>query len=256
MTDIVLSPWGPHYAPLRELDDVGTVDTPGMRRVRLRTIEACRDRTLLVVTGSVGSGKSFGLGRACEAAVATFGLVVVWMELATSASERALLEDLYIRITGVDPPKRVRAADLRRLLHRVLADEPRLLVVDEAQHASPMALRNLRWLHDKLSADFAIVVSGLPEVWKTLPPEMRSRAGHHVRLDRLADADAPGFLKRFHPFFADVDPGLLIAMNRTFAKGSYRWWGKLLASGIHLAESGKLLNDDNLFTYIADMEDG
>lgn len=252
MPDAVM--WGPHYPPLRELDGVGTAATSALRRVRLRLTETARDRTVLVVTGSAGSGKSFGVGRAAEHVVAKLGHQVVWVELASSASEKALLEDLYIQVTGSEPPARTRSADLRRHLQRALAEDPRVLIVDEAQHASSMALRNLRWLHDKATSDFALVVVGTPNLWKTLPPEMRSRTAYHVEVDRIADADAAKTLTALHPFFETVTPELLADLNRQYARGSFRWWAKFLANGVNLVGTAGPLTVSNLWLYTADLD--
>lgn len=246
--------WGPHYPPLRGIADIGTSPTATLRRIRLRLTETARDRTVLVVTGSAGSGKSFGVGRGAEHVVTKLGHQVIWVELASSASEKALLEDLYIQVTGTEPPSRSRAADLRRHLQRVLSEQPRVLIVDEAQHASSMALRNLRWLHDKSTSDFALVIVGTPTLWKTLPPEMRSRTAYHVEVDRIADGDAAKTLTGLHPFFTNVPRGLLADLNRQYARGSFRWWAKFLANAVNLEATAGPLTTDTLWLYVADLD--
>jgi hypothetical protein len=164
------------------------------------------------------------------------------------------MEDLYIQVTGFDPPARVRTADLRRELQTALAQHPRVLIVDEAQHANSTALRNLRWLHDKSTSDFAIVVVGTPTLWGGLPDEMKSRTAHHVQVDRIADADAPGVLAAFHPMFAAIDPGLLSTINRQNARGSFRWWAKFLANALHLSAHLDPVTPANAHLYLADLE--
>jgi hypothetical protein len=246
--------WGPHHPPLRGDTEVATVETPSLRRIRLRVASAAHDRTLMVVTGAAGSGKSFAVGRAAEAVRHDTGAEIVWVELATSASEKALMEDLYIQVTGFEPPARARTVELRRLLQRSLAERPRVLIVDEAQHANTTAMRNLRWLHDKADSDFAIVVVGTPTLWSGLPPELKSRTAYHVEVPRIADADAPGVLAGFHPLFADIAPGLLRSMNSRYARGSFRWWAKFLANAIQLGPVAGPVTAENAQLFLSDLE--
>jgi hypothetical protein len=246
--------WGPHHPPLRALPEVATVATPSLRRIRLRLAQAAQDRTLVVITGTAGSGKSYAVGRGAEAVRDDTDTRIVWVELASTISEKALMEDLYIQVTDLMPPKRASTADLRRLLQRTLAEEHRMLIVDEAQHASSMALRNLRWLHDKTTSDFALVIVGTPPLWKKLPPELKSRTAHHVEVSRIADADVAGVLRALHPLFAEIDASLLEVTNRRWARGSFRWWAKFLANALPLAAKAGAPNQDNLELFLSDLD--
>lgn len=247
--------WGPHYRALQGCPEVTAVNTAGLRRVRLRVTEAARDRSLVVITAPAGTGKSFAVGRAVESVMDTFpALDAVGVELASTSSEKVLMEDLYLQILALEPPKRARTADLRRMLQRALADQHRIVIVDEAQHASSMALRNLRWLHDKAAANFALIVVGTPGLWGNLPPEIRSRTAAHVELERLADNQVAEVLRSLHPLFKTIDPDLLAAVNRQRARGSFRWWAIFLANALNLTKTLGPVTDDNLYLFLADRD--
>lgn len=221
--------WGPHYRPLQAHDDVSTVATPTVRRVRLRILQAARDRVPVLVTGRPGVGKSFAIGRAAEAVEAKLHMTVQWLELAPSTREVGILIDIYQQITGVAAPARTTGHQMLTLLRTTLAEAPRLLVLDEAQFASPTALRNLRWLQEKHTSDFGLVIAGTPDLTKRLPREMRSRLAFHVPIDEITDDAAPGLLASYHPVFADTDPDVIKTINRNYAHGRFRWWAKFLS---------------------------
>jgi hypothetical protein len=206
-----------------------------------------------MVVGSPGSGKSFGVGRAVDDAIEQLGVSVVWVELAGTPTELAFFKSIYLQVTGMEPPARAVASQLRRMMERNLAEDARVLVLDEAQHASPLVLRNLRWLHDKPNANFALVIAGTPDLKKTVPPEIADRRTL-VQLQRLADSAAPGWLAQFHPLFNEVDPELLSSLNRGYARGSYRWWAKLLRRAVDLKGQGKSLTDQTVPLYTMDLD--
>ena len=232
MTSLVL-PYGPHWGPLGRMADVSTVETSALVRLRVRVDEAVRRQTILVVTGRFGVGKSYALARAVEERAPVHGVEVVWLEMRDTRSEKDQWRELHKQIVGEYPAASASIGDIVRILKDVLAERDRLLVLDEAQEVKPIVMKQLRWLHEPEASKFGLVFSGTPTLWNDLlPGEVRSRTGHHVKVTGLGDDDAAALLPGFHPIFDDADEADLRFWNQTRAKGSFRWWARVLANAI------------------------
>lgn len=248
--------WGRHYRALERHTDVAAVDTPAVQRVGIRMREAVRDRVTVVVTGDPGVGKSFALGRGAEAVEAA-GVQVQWLELSPSSRELGLFVDLYEQVTGLTAPKRTSIHQMVKLLQATFSSPRRLVVFDEAQFANESALRNLRWLQEKSTSDFGLVIAGTRDLWKKLPREIRSRAAFHVEIDRIGDGDIVPILTNYHPVFTRIDREFLTDLNRQRAHGSFRWWAKFLNQALnHLDVTVDRIDEGSLELVLADVEDG
>jgi len=235
-TDMGIEPFrfGPHFHGLEKLNDVAAVTTDTAGDIRLRLIEAVRDRAMMLVTGSCGAGKSFAVARSVEAASNKFvDMDVAWLELATSVRGLALARDLFPQITGTQPTSGMQLRDLRHHMATYLGERHRVLVVDEAQHVTKEAMHLLRWLHDANQSNFGLVIVGTPMLARKLAPELVSRVTAHVHIERLADQDAPTLLGSYHPIFTTAPAELLVSLNRTQARGEFRWWAKFLLRAHH-----------------------
>lgn len=243
--------WGPHYKGIGAVADVSNLITDQGSNLELRMLEAVRDWTLMLVTGDPGTGKSFATGRAVERALSTYPkLQPVWLEMAGSTRGRALAQDLIPQITGSYARPGATLRDLRQELTIDLAQEHRVIVVDEAQLVTLEALQLLRWLHDRTDARFALVIVGTEKLEHRLPPEISSRVQSHVRFGRITDAQAPGLLAAYHPIFDGADPAMISRINRLEARGEIRWWAKFLVRGHrYVARSGETI----LTERVADM---
>lgn len=233
------TPWGPH---VRGGNGLATVTTGLVEEVAARMAETADLRTVMVVTGWTGAGKSFSVGRAAET-LERAGIQIVWADLSRSTSEKDLLSDLYKQIVGLEPDRADRARHLRDTLHEELATTQRVIVVDEAQHASKPALLTLRWFIDRSNANFALVLVGLPDLWKKLAPEVKSRCMRHVRAEGITDADLASVLQGLDPFLATGDQAKLRRLNATHSHGSFRWWAQF---GIQAQIYAEILGVDTL----------
>lgn len=221
--------------------------------------EASRGRSIMVITGPVGVGKSFAAGRGAEACAADplMPADVVWVELSTSARGRALLQELYPQITGgLVPAPHATLQQMRYQLADELSSGHRLLVVDEAQHVGREAMLVLRWMMDQPATNAALILVGTPELWKTLAPEMRSRASYDIRLEPVSDSDVAAVLRTYHPLFADLGADVLRFFNRAHARGRIRWWAHFLARAFHYAEIRGGLDKDLADLVVASMPRG
>lgn len=256
MTAATLSlPFGPHWGGVGDLDDVATVQTGALTRLRVRVDEAIRRRTILVVTGKWGAGKSFALARAVEERAPIHDVEVVWLEMKASRGEREQWHELHFQVTGSLPPKSASIGDVVRMLGHALAEHPRLIVLDEAQEVKKQLFKQLRWLHEPGESNFGLVFSGTPDLWHNLlPGEIRSRAGHHVKVAGLTDDEASQLLPAYHPIFGTADPADLRRWNRTRARGSFRWWARILVNAAdQLPHLGGVLNETAMGQISSDM---
>jgi len=220
---------GPHLHGLTAVTGLTAVLTDHVADIGVRVQEAVRDRSMMLVTGVPGTGKSFASGRAVEAVLAKYPLLqAVWLEVATSLRGRALAQDLLPQITGFACSPGAPLREMRNMMTSHLAEAHRILVLDEAQHVTKEAMQLLRWLYDRSDSNFALVIVGTPELETKLAPEVRSRIMSHVHISRIADDDAAKILGSYHPLFATADPKLLAQLNRTEARGEFRWWAKFL----------------------------
>lgn len=238
---------GPHIKELDVVAGYAAVDWGQIDKVRTLMREAARSHSIMIVTGPVGVGKSFAAGRGAEACATDPAMPadVVWVELSTSARGKALLLELYPQITGgLIPAPNATLQQMRCQLADALGDGHRLLVVDEAQHVGREAMLVLRWLMDQPATRAALVLVGIPELWRSLAPEMRSRAAYDIRLEVVADDEIASVLREYHPLFCDLEPDLLKFFNRVHARGRIRWWAHFLARAFHYAQARGCLDKE------------
>lgn len=219
--------WGPH---LKGLTGAPTVATPEIEETRIRMLEASHALTVMTVTGPVGAGKSFATARAAEACAAdpVLATEILHVELASSATEREVLIDLMVQLTGVEPRANRPVRDLRHELSDILEETHRVLILDEAQHLSQKRLHGLRWLYDVPTCDFTIVLVGTPPLLRYLSDEMDSRCARRVRIEPISDDEITGNLSAYDPLFTAVEPAVLERMNRELSRGRWRWWAQFL----------------------------
>lgn len=245
-TTAITQQWGSHFHGLHRVEDVRTVTTEHGADLRVRLAEAARDLLVVAVTGDPGTGKSFAAGQALDAVLESRPeLTAVWLELASSVRGATLAKELYPQLVGAPPPKNALLLDMRNDMAYELARTPRILVLDEAQHVTTEAMQLLRWLYDRPDAKFALTIVATPKLWRRIPPELESRITTDIRIERINDDQAPILLAGYHPIFTTAEPELLAHLNRTQARGEFRWWAKFLgrAAG-YLPKLGGTLTAD------------
>lgn len=250
----VLTVWGPHW---KGLTDVPVVETNQLLEVRVRLSEAAHERAVMTVTGLVGSGKSFAVGRAAEAiADANPDLDIVWLELSRTTHEVRLLEEIYVSVMGVQPMKSAKARILTAELNEALDGRHRILVVDEGHNLARKALLELRGFHDRADANFALVIVGTPDLNDKLASEMRSRVSLRVHIDRLSDDAVVGVLHAFDKVFESIADTKLRHLNRARARGEFRWWAMFLLRArryLAIAEDPYRIDDPTLEAVLASL---
>ncbi len=152
-------------ARARALDRVapGFVHTPSSEAFIAALEHAQYTADLVVVCGEAGVGKTM----ACEEYERTHPNVWLLTAEPSFASTRAMLGELC-EVIGVTEPVATRRS--RSIISRVRGSSG-LLVVDEAQHLTVLAIEQLRAIHDKAHIGFALV--GNPGVYAQLLGDAR-----------------------------------------------------------------------------------
>lgn len=244
--------WGSHVKAVQYVDGLHDVRHDALEAVAARMVVTSRSNSMMAIYGPSGVGKSFATGRGAEmcAADPVAPADIVWVELTVSTQGKPLLRDLYPQLVGVEPPDRATARQLEVQLTRALADTHRVVVLDEAHLVRPPALRILRGLHDNPDTDFALVLVGLDSLMAGLPPELETRIQTRMPMSRLADDEIVDVLHSYHDVFHTADPDLLVMLNRTRARGEFRWWAFFLAN---VTEMMPVLKAKKLTVEIAEM---
>lgn len=232
MTRTTALPWGGHVKAVQAVRGLRDVRSSTLEEIATRMVLTSRKNSIMAIYGPSGVGKSFATGRAAEmcAADPERPAEIAWVEFTAGTQGRPLLVDLFPQITGTAPPARATARQLESHMAKALTDRHRVVVLDEAHMVRPAAMKVLRGLHDHPDTDFALVLVGLDDLIRSLPPEMETRVQTRVKVERIADDEIVAVLSAYHELFDTADPALLVMLNRTRARGEFRWWAYFLAN--------------------------
>lgn len=230
--------YGHHHEAVAAIPDKRMVPTDLMLDVRTHIAEAAATNAVVILIGRVGVGKTSAVASGLRACVddADHPTEAVVLEFTTEAKGKGLLEELYLRVLGVQPRPSMKAARLAADLRRGLAEQHRILAVDDAQFVAPRALLTMALLCNKPETNFALVLVGTPTLRRRLAPEIVSRALIDYHAGGLADDEVVGVLHSYHPLFETADPARLVEWNKTHARGEFRWWAKLLGRAWRLRD--------------------
>lgn len=227
------------YRPERP-DGAATIATESFLRT-LQTVEdVARRRMIGVVYGDSGLGKTFAVTTALARLEGAVGCHVAFSHRPTA---RQVLQELYHALTGVEAKgDRIR---IQHDLRSVLAEEPRLIVIDEAQYLTRTAIEEVRFLHDRRTTDFGLILCGGQGCMDTLTKfkMLESRTHRWVKFEPVIDVLE--VMPRYHALFAQSPPEVLIEIDERYAHGVWRRWETFLADAIEsAAETGLATVDD------------
>lgn len=217
---------------LRGLPEVPTVATPGFRKTQVVAAEAAALREVAVVAGDPGLGKSFSVYHF----VSHQQLPWLWLDMRSQASSKEIVVKLLRAVAG-SCDHRLPVYELVDELRERLAEEPRIVVIDEAQHLKAEGIHQLRYLHDQPDADWSLLFTGGVGCEKVLAsdPQLEDRIAGRVRFSPLSDEELLSTLDAYSPFFAAADRQLLLKINDLYARGVFRRWARILQVGLPLA---------------------
>lgn len=193
-------------------------------------------RRIVLIDGEGGCGKTTAL----SALAAASPVPVVRAVVTPGATGVKVMEAIHTALTGNDAGLSQRQYE--NTLKRLLATEPRLLFIDEAQNAGLPVLQTLRLMLEGPGAQFAFVLAGY-KVHEHVRKEsqLRGWVGHVATFAPLTpQATLVPTLAALHPWFVGVSPHLLVEVDRVYCRGRLREWAVLLETCMDLQPSGPL----------------
>ena len=219
---------------LRGLPAVPTISTRAFRKTQVVATDAAELREIALIAGNPGLGKSFAVHHF----VTHQPLPWLWLDMPPKATPKELVVRILRAATG-SCNARLPVYELADELCDHLAESPRIIVIDEAQNLDSKGLHQLRYLHDRSNADWALLFVGGVGAEKVIAsdPQLDDRVSGRVLFEPLTAAVLLETLDAYHPFFARADRQLLLRIDADYARGVFRRWARLLQVGGRLAQS-------------------
>lgn len=225
------------------LEDARTLSTDHLLLARRAVRDATQANAMAVIHGEAGLGKTY----AVDDALTGSDRPALWATFPSRPTPRLIAATLLELVTG-RPTRLDRFAALARLVE-LLADQDRLVVIDESQLLSGDCIELLRYLHDQPTTRFALILIGGNGTWRVLSaePMLASRVFRRVRFQALTPSDVDAQLPGYHPLYRDSDPDLIGWIDQTFAHGNLRHWAAFTLSAVQLAkETGRPALDEQI----------
>lgn len=213
---------------LSGLQDASEVATSAFARAQLVLASTVRRNGIAAVHGPPGNGKTFAVRHFLTHNPACLQRPTHWLDMppnpAAKEVARRLLTDLDIPHSSRDPEY-----ELTELLVPALSN--RVVVIDEAQNLKKNALQQVRYLHDRGNASWALVLVGSTiNAALGAAPELSSRLAGRAAFDRMDDVALLRALHAWHPLASTLDPELVLQVNSTYGYGNWRRWAQLLSA--------------------------
>lgn len=234
----------------RSLPDLRTLETPGLTR----TLDVCElalaERGIAAFYGEAGCGKSYAVDIALELALelgsATKAHVI---DLPNSPSPKDIVCALGEAVLGIDGEAYTARAMTQLLIEALATEEPRIIVVEEAQRYTLFGFESLRHLHEKARGTkgasgrgFALFFVGGHGCFERLQsyPMLKSRTSYWTEFRPLTDEEAVSLLPNYHPLLAETENEILLLVQEVYTHGYLRNWADFLFKSARLCEEGGL----------------
>lgn len=118
----------------------------------------------------------------------------------------------------------------------LLNDSGHVLVVDEAHHLKSKGLQQLRYLHQRGSFSFTLLLAG-SDLATTLgsAPELKTRIDGLAVFEPVSGTELLTTLRALHPLLGNSPLEQLRYVDRTWATGNFRRWSKFLRTALEIA---------------------
>jgi DNA transposition AAA+ family ATPase len=220
-----------------DLPDANTVPTGPFKLTARVVRDVVNHLAMGAIYGDAGSGKTY----ATEAGVERHPDVESWwFTFEDQTTPRDVANTLLDAVTGV--PHEGTRYRMTRDLVEVMAEKPRLLIIDEAQNLNKRCIEHLRHLHDQPLTTFGLLFVGGNECWNVLSryPMLLSRIWRRVEFERLDDQQVVAIMPRFHPVLAEARPELLLFIDDHMGHGIFRNWAAFTLSAAELCAEHRL----------------
>lgn len=213
------------------LDAVPVVRTPLLRMTERQVTSAVDHGEIILVYGAAGLGKTLSVRQAVEAQT----MPHLWVQVGPRPSPKEVAVRLLKGIEGEFPSRGETLYEMTDRLIGLLDDQPRIVVLDEAQNFSKAGIDQLRNIHDR-SAGFPLILVGGSQAHSVIAsdPQLHDRVAGRVAFRPLADTQLIGVLRDYHPYLGEADPALLFEINATYANGVFRRWARILKEAVDL----------------------
>jgi hypothetical protein len=208
-----------------------SVATPDVQRVEEVVDFLVELREIGAVLGSAGVGKTF----AADVSAAHSGLPVVTLDMPPRPAPKEVTVRLLREVQGFADTSSSEY-ELTEELVEILAAEPRVIVIDEAQNLTAEGLNKIRYLHDRPDADWALLLVGGQDCGRALhsQKQLESRVARWVTLEPLQGDILITALRAYHQLFAFTSSELLIKIDQVFGRGTWRHWARFLQEALRL----------------------
>ncbi len=234
-----------HYL---QLEGAQVVRTPyfaltleNMRYVRRR-------HAISLFFGDPGLGKSIAARAVAESFAEGEGCVV---NLTTRPNPRLLANSILDRLTGViHNETRWESA---RLLKAVLQEQPRAVIIDEAQNATLESIEWLRWLHEEVPGRLTLLFVGGPQVRARLlrSPQLARRIFQPTAFRALPSKSVLATIRSFHPIYTDADDELILNADQRHCHGNFGHWAQISVTAYEMCREQNLSTIDSQIMDIA-----
>lgn len=167
----------------------GWIDTPTAARIAASFAFAQAAADVVVIYGAGGVGKTHTAQHHCAQEPSAWHVIM-------SPATTGVVPALWEISSALGLPRSNGAAELHRSIVRRVSGTGGLLIVDEAQHLAPLALDQLRSIHDAAGVGLALV--GSRDVYARMVggksavelDRLRSRVGRRLQVEASSAEDA------------------------------------------------------------------
>jgi DNA transposition AAA+ family ATPase len=216
---------------LNNIPGVNPIPTIAYRKLHAVAPDVVERRGILAVSGEPGAGKTY----ATTQFTASSSVPHVWLEFRERPSGKEVVVRLLRAIAGGCDHTLPEYLLIDELCEHLSARQ-RIVVIDEAQNLKQHGLEQLRYIHGRRNADFALVLVGwnVNDILKS-SKALHSRVSRHVHFEELTGVALTTALQSYHPLLANTDPRLLTKLDERLCHGNLREWAKLLDAAIDVA---------------------
>ena len=231
-----------HY---QQLADANVLATEALLDARDLINEISSIAAMGAIYGPAGTGKSFAVSEAVADRTEPD-----WVH--TDFRARPTLRYVRLelgRLLGLGDTARMGPFDADWALKRALAQEFRLIIIDEAQWLNRECFEYLRHLHDDPDTEFALLFVGGDGCYEVLrrEPMLDSRLYAHQRFTPLPPAAVLTTIPGYHPIYADTAPEVLRLVDDTCGHGNFRSWARFTCHAARLCQrTGRSACDEEI----------
>lgn len=210
------------------LNGVPVVETRQLRMTRSVVSSAVAYNEIVLIYGDAGLGKTLAVNQA----VIAEPMPHLWVQIGPNPQPKEVVVRLIKAIEG-DFPKGT-LYELVDQLIELLDDQPRIVVIDEAQNFGKKGIDQLRNIHDRCGFPLILVGGAPTNAVIASDPQLNDRVAGRVPFAPLPKRELFNTLRAYHSYLGDADADLIYEIDQTYAKGVFRRWARILKEGLAL----------------------